>query len=45
MRLFGVKLPAKVDYAARQFLAVGGSEAELLASIEHAISLVTRRLT
>ena len=44
MRLLGVKLPAKVDYAARQFLAVGGSEAELLASIEHAISLVTRRL-
>jgi transcriptional regulator with XRE-family HTH domain len=45
MRLGDFKVPAKVDHAARQFLAVGGSEAELLASIEHAISLVTRRLT
>jgi transcriptional regulator with XRE-family HTH domain len=44
MQLNDIKVPAKVDHAARQFLAVGGSEAELLASIEHAISLVTRRL-
>ena len=45
MRSSDFKIPARVDHAVRQFLALGGSEAELLASIEHATSLVTRRLT
>ena len=36
---------SQVSELARRFFEVGGTEAELKASIEHATALVTRRLT
>jgi hypothetical protein len=46
LRRHDADLRQMVDHAARQFPAVGGSEAELPASNGHAITLVvTRRLT
>ena len=35
---------SKVTELARRFFEVGGTEAELMTSIEHAMTLVTRRL-
>ena len=37
-------VPATVKDAAREFLGRGGSEAELIASIEHSANLVTRKI-
>ena len=44
MRLKGGKLSPKVQKAARSFLVRGGTEAELIASIEHSAALVVREL-
>ena len=44
MRLKGGKLSPKVQKAARSFLVKGGTEAELIASIEHSTALVVREL-
>ena len=38
------ELPTEVQQAAREFLGRGGSEAELIASIEHSAKLVSRKL-
>lgn len=44
MLLSGGALSAEIRQAAREFLGRGGSEAELIASIEHSADLVSRRL-
>ncbi len=44
MLLQGHKLSTEIQEAARDFLGLGGSEAELVASIEHSAKLVSGRL-
>ena len=44
MLLGSDEVPSDVQEAARQFLRRGGSEAELIASIEHSAKLVSRKL-
>jgi transcriptional regulator with XRE-family HTH domain len=44
MLLVEKEVPEKVRHAAREFLGLGGTESELLASIDLARRLITRRL-
>jgi transcriptional regulator with XRE-family HTH domain len=44
MLLKTVELSGEVQEAARKFLQMGGTEAELIASIEHSAQLVLRKL-